>query len=86
MFYLRRLKSDAIPRIFPNLPAYMSSVERKRRSTSATSDERLVLQQEHEEEQIESFFDEDKVFSLQEIRERYSVSNCKPKKCLFNRY
>ena len=62
---LIRLKSDAIPKIFPNCPAYLSKEIPNRRSGDATSENRL----ENYEQRVTHVFNfHEKIFGDTEFR------------------
>ena len=44
-----RLKLDAVPSVFPNLPSYLTKSKHKERSQKTTSCSRTKLEQEHRE-------------------------------------
>ena len=64
---LIRLKSDAIPTIFPNCPAYLSKEIPDRRSGGATSENRLENNEQRVEEKNNILDEADKVESINDL-------------------
>ncbi|KAG1681812.1 hypothetical protein GQR58_011609 [Nymphon striatum] len=62
----RCLKKDAIPTIFSNCPGYMNKEETLRKS-NATSGNRLMNENKMMEQQIEQFWDNDSIKSIDDI-------------------
>ncbi|KAG1666711.1 hypothetical protein GQR58_018735 [Nymphon striatum] len=62
----RCLKKDAIPTIFSNCPGYMNKEETLRKS-NATSVNRLMNENKMMEQQIEQFWDNDSIKSIDDI-------------------
>ena len=60
----RQLKPDAVPRKFPGLPAYLSSVRPKERSEAATSESRAHRQADKLEAESSNFLKSDQISSL----------------------
>ena len=64
---LIRLKSDAIPTIFPNCPAYLSKEIPNRRSDGATSENRLENYEQRVKEKNNILDEADKVESINDL-------------------
>ena len=64
---LIRLKSDAIPTIFPNCPAYLSKEIPNRRSGGATSENRLENYEQRVKEKNNILDEADKVESINDL-------------------
>ena len=64
---LIRLKSDAIPTIFPNCPAYLSKETPNRRSGGATSENRLENYEQRVKEKNNILDEADKVESINDL-------------------
>ena len=72
----RRLKEEAVPSIFLNLPSYFSD-ERPtgRPTTSASAQARHEKEQEKVEELISNMDEEDKICDLRSLREKFASSD-----------
>ncbi len=57
----KRLASSAVPSVFPNLPSYLSKERVAPRTSTATTEQRHVKEQQKLDEQIEEFFEQDRV-------------------------
>jgi len=64
---IRRLKDDAIPRIFPGLPTYLSSTRPKERSVTSNRESRAQRQAEELEAEGDQFLRSDKITSFEEL-------------------
>ncbi len=67
---LRRLKDDAVPSIFPNLPSYLTRAAPPARSEAATSLSRQAKVQERLKVQEDAFLAKDMISSLDQLREK----------------
>ena len=63
----RCLKKNAIPRVFPGCPSYLSKKKTEPRSTKATSTVRRQLLIDEAEREAEEFLESDKTASLEEL-------------------
>ncbi len=59
---------DAVPTIFPNLPAYLSKQTPPERKSGATSTERQAKENAQLQRDIDTFFDDDQIASLDSIK------------------
>ena len=66
----RRLKDNAVPSIFPNLPSYLSKPEPVQRGSSSTSSERHKRQYELMEQQTNDFMESLKIQRLSDIGDK----------------
>ena len=66
---LRRLKKEAIPRLFPNCPSYLSTKKPKERSATSTSGARRSKLAEKAESEAARFLALDAVESFEELAE-----------------
>uniref|UniRef100_A0A0K2VC50 Zgc:153292 [Danio rerio] n=1 Tax=Lepeophtheirus salmonis TaxID=72036 RepID=A0A0K2VC50_LEPSM len=85
----QRLKPDAIPTMFPNLPSYLSTPAPTMRSTSCLSTERLIKQETQIKNEKILLLEKDKVKTLSQILEKIDttlIPTCvnvyKEEKCL----
>ena len=69
---LRKLKPSAIPSTFPNLPSYLSKKFTGERSSTTSVESRHLHQQQQHEEDVQLYFDEEKVTNLNDIFEKFS--------------
>ncbi len=80
----KRLKDDAVPSCFPNLPKYLSTTEETERpSTSASSQARLAKGNVEIENLISKMEAEDHVSDREELRAAFSSCACKPQGFVF---
>ena len=66
----RQLKKNAIPRVFPGCPSYLSKKKNETRSLKATSTARRQLLISEADREAEEFLDSDKTASLDELISR----------------
>jgi hypothetical protein len=71
---LRLLKKDAVPSVFPNVPAYLSSSAPEPRSATATSSARYEREAARVEEEAVAFMEEDEVSSLSDLLKKLDDS------------
>ena len=65
---IRCLKHDAVPRIFPNLPSYLTSHRPKERPSSSTSASRFQVMELKMNEEAENFLDADRISTFEDLK------------------
>ena len=65
---IRCLKDDAVPRIFPNLPSYLTRHRPKERPSISTSASRFKVMELKVNEEAENFLRADKISTFEELK------------------
>jgi hypothetical protein len=75
---VRRLQKTAVPSLFSNLPSYLSSPPPIPRSTSATAESRIRRYNDNVTQQVEEFYSDDVINTLDDLVEKFSSAPNKP--------
>ena len=77
----RYLKSDTVPSVFHNTPAYLSSPSPRQRSSAATASSRRELEAQRLATILDAFDAEDNVVSLtpQQIQDKLTTDSAVPR-------
>ena len=73
----KKLLPDSVPSNFPGLPQYFNKTIPDRRSESTSREARFQKQNDANEVEVEEFLAADKIFSLQELQEKWKMTSLK---------